>query len=64
MNDSAKAGRAIVSFFIPPVGLITWAINKEVKPNASKTYLIIAGVSFGLYYLSYLLTPKTEKNEY
>ena len=36
-NDAPSTGMAVLGFFIPLVGLIIWAINKETKPLMAKS---------------------------
>lgn len=36
-NDAPSTGMAVLGFFIPVVGLIIWAINKETKPLMAKS---------------------------
>jgi len=47
MSDKVRTGRAIASFIIPPVGIITWALTKDKYPKKAKGYLYlgIAGVA-------------------
>ena len=48
MESGVKAGRAIASFFISPVGIITYFIIRDKRPNNAKTYLTISLVAIGL----------------
>ena len=45
MESGVKAGRAIMSYIIPPVGIITWAMIKQDRPKNAKTYLYISLIS-------------------
>lgn len=47
-NDKTNIGLAIVSFLIPIAGWILWAVNKEEKPHAARTYSLCAWIAFGL----------------
>lgn len=55
-GDAPSTGMAILGFFIPLVGLIIWAINKDTKPlmakSAGKGALIgfIVSVVFSIIY--------------
>lgn len=48
MESGVKAGRAIMSYLIPPVGIITWAMIKDKRPKNAKSYLIISIISIGM----------------
>lgn len=48
MESGVKAGRAIASFFISPVGIITYFIIRDKRPKNAKTYLMISLVAIGL----------------
>lgn len=47
-NDKTRIGLAILSFLFPIVGWILWAVNKEEKPKAARTYSLCAWTAFGL----------------
>ena len=55
-TDAPSTGMAVLGFFIPLVGLIIWAINKDTKPlmakSAGKGALIgfIVSVVFSIIY--------------
>ena len=36
-GDAPSTGMAVLGFFIPLVGLIIWAINKDSKPQMAKS---------------------------
>jgi hypothetical protein len=44
----------ICAFFIFPVGIIVWATNKDIKPQASKNILIVTAVSIALTFFGVL----------
>ena len=46
-ESGVKAGRAIMSFVFAPVGIITYFMIKDKRPNNEKAYLgiAIAGVA-------------------
>lgn len=56
IDGSARAGRAIASFLIPPVGIVTYFQIKADRPKKAKAYLGISVVSmalmvgYGIYY--------------
>jgi len=61
--DKVKVGRGIASWFIPPVGIITYAIEKDVKPKAAKGYLIISLVAIGMMVGGRILYNMNKKEE-
>lgn len=48
INQGVKAGRAIMSFIIPPVGVVTYFMIKDKRPKAGKAYMGIALVSLAI----------------
>jgi len=66
MTDKVRAGRAIASFLIPPVGIITWAMTKDQFPKKAKGYLYlgIAGLALGaIGFTRYAILKSMEKKE-
>lgn len=62
-KHGVKAGRAIMSFIIPPVGIVTWGIIKNKRPADGKTYLTIALVSVGLMVIGSVAYAVRNANE-
>lgn len=48
MESGIKAGRAIASYLIPPVGIVTWAMIKDKRPKNARTYLVISVIAIGM----------------
>lgn len=48
-ESGVKAGRAIMSFFFAPVGIITYFMIRDKRPKNAKAYLGISIVSIALY---------------
>lgn len=68
MEDKVRAGRAIASFIIPPVGIITWAMNKDKYPKKAKGYLylgiaglLLGAIGFTKYVIDKSISKKYEK---
>jgi len=47
-TQEVKAGRAIASFILPPVGIITYFMEREQFPSKAKNYLMISLASLAL----------------
>lgn len=47
-TGKVKAGRAIMSFLIPPVGIITYFMVKNEDPKRAKAYLGISLAALAL----------------
>lgn len=63
-NDTVRAGRAVASWLFPPVGVITYAMIKEVKPKAAKNYLIISAVGVAMMILGAVISKMNKpKND-
>lgn len=55
-QPGVKAGRAIASFLIPPVGVVTYFMIRDERPKAGKAYLgiaISALVLGGIWFIKY-----------
>lgn len=66
MADKVRVGRAIASLIIPPVGIITWAINKDQYPKKAKGYLYLglAGLALGaIGFTRYAIMKSMENKE-
>ena len=63
MNDKVKIGRGIMSYIFPPVGIITYAIEKDNKPKAAKGYLIISLVAIGMIIAGRIIYIQNQKNK-
>lgn len=55
-GDIPNIGLMILSFFIPFVGWVLWAVLKPVSTSKAKAYSMIAWVGFGLSVILYIAT--------
>jgi hypothetical protein len=51
-ESGVKAGRAIMSFIFAPVGVVTYFMIKDKRPNNAKAYLGIAIASVAIMVVS------------
>lgn len=63
VESGVKAGRAIMSFIIPPVGIVTYFMIKDERPKNANAYLGIAltAVAFGVTYA--IVRAATQPNQ-
>lgn len=65
-ESGVKAGRAIMSFLIPPVGIVTYFMIKDKRPKNGSAYLGIAVTSIALitfYGIRYKILQDKNENK-
>lgn len=65
INQGVKAGRAIMSFIIPPVGIVTYFMINDKRPKAGKAYMgiAIAGLALGAIWFAKWQIDKAVKDK-
>lgn len=59
-SDKVKAGRAIVSWILPPVGIVTYFMERDQHPKKAKNYLMISLASIVFYGAAAIIHNKSK----
>lgn len=54
-NDSPGIGWQILAFLIPLAGIIMYFNNKSQFPNKANRYILLAGISFAIGFITRLI---------
>lgn len=58
--SKVKAGRAIASWFIPPVGIVTYFMIRDQQPKKARAYLFISLASIAVHTASAIIYYATK----